>query len=126
MYVKLWIVIRSLTPCFRVQFIVFKWDTLRGNCLLPRTLAVFLQNGSHCVDFDHDVDHRCLQQYFLVLCSLLHVATLVQFSYLMDLRVLDLVSRSTRPSVSKHWLALRTVLSDISDFHNAHVTLKTL
>lgn len=60
------IVIRSLTPCFRVQFIVFKWDTLRGNCLLPRTLAVFLQNGSHCVDFDHDIDHRCLQQYFLV------------------------------------------------------------
>ena len=120
------IVIRSLTPCFRVQFIVFKWDTLRGNCLLPRTLAVFLQNGSHCVDFDHDIDHRCLQQYFLVLCSLLHVATLVQFSYLMDLRVLDLVSRSTRPSVSKPWLALRTVLSDISDFNNAHVTLKTL
>lgn len=65
MYVKLWIVIRSLTPCFGVQFIVFKWDTLRGSCLLPRTLAVFLQNGSHCVDFDHDIDHPCLQQYFL-------------------------------------------------------------
>lgn len=40
MYVKLRIVIRSLTPYFRVQFIVFKRDTLKGNCLLPRTLAV--------------------------------------------------------------------------------------